>query len=106
VDGAQVGVLEEGDEVSLNGFLEGANGRGLEAKIALEVLSNFTDKALEWKLSDQKLSALLVSTDFTKSDSSWLISMWLLDTTSRWVRLAGGLGCQGLARGFATSGFT
>lgn len=43
VDGAQVGVLEEGDEVGLDGLLEGANGGGLEAKVALEVLSDFTD---------------------------------------------------------------
>jgi len=33
VDGAQVGVLEEGDEVSLDGFLEGTDGRALEAEI-------------------------------------------------------------------------
>lgn len=31
----------------------------------LEVLSNFTDKPLEWELPDQKLSTLLVFTDFT-----------------------------------------
>ena len=43
VDGAQVGVLEEGDEVRLDGLLEGADGGGLEAKVALEVLGNFTD---------------------------------------------------------------
>jgi histone H3 len=43
VDGAEVGVLEEGDEVRLDGLLEGANGGRLEAEIALEVLSDFTD---------------------------------------------------------------
>ena len=43
VDGGQVGVLEEGDEVSLNGLLESADGRGLEAKVALEVLGDLTD---------------------------------------------------------------
>lgn len=43
VDSAQVGVLEEGDEVGLDGLLESANGRGLEAEIALEVLGDFTD---------------------------------------------------------------
>jgi histone H3 len=47
VDGAQVGVLEEGDEVRLDRLLEGADGGRLEAEIALEVLSDFTD--LEWK---------------------------------------------------------
>jgi histone H3 len=43
VDGAEVGVLEEGDEVRLDGLLEGANGGRLEAEIALEVLGDFTD---------------------------------------------------------------
>lgn len=43
VDGAQVGVLEEGDEVRLDRLLEGADGGGLEAKVALEVLGDFTD---------------------------------------------------------------
>ena len=43
VDGAQVGVLEEGDEVRLDGLLEGANGGRLEAEVGLEVLGNLTD---------------------------------------------------------------
>ena len=51
MDGAQVGVLEQRDEVGLNGLLESTDGRGLEAKVGLEVLSNFTDKTLERKLS-------------------------------------------------------
>jgi len=33
VDGAQVSVLKETNEVSLSGFLEGSNGRRLEAEI-------------------------------------------------------------------------
>ena len=43
VDGAQVGVLEERDEVGLHGLLESADGGGLETEIALEVLGDFTD---------------------------------------------------------------
>lgn len=43
VDGAQVGVLEEGDEVGLDGLLESTDGRGLESEIGLEVLGNLTD---------------------------------------------------------------
>ncbi len=35
VDGSQVGVLEEGDEVSLGSLLEGHDGGGLEAEIGL-----------------------------------------------------------------------
>jgi hypothetical protein len=106
VNGTQVGIFEERDEVSLNGFLEGANSRALESEVALEVLSNLTNETLEGELSNQELSALLVPTDFTESDGSWLITMWLLDTTSRWVGLASGLGGESLTWGFATSGFT
>jgi hypothetical protein len=43
VDGAQVGVLEEGDEVRLDRLLEGADGRALEAEVGLEVLGNLAD---------------------------------------------------------------
>ena len=43
VDGAQVGVLEEGDEVGLDRLLEGADGRRLEAEVGLEVLGDLTD---------------------------------------------------------------
>lgn len=43
VDSAEVGVLEEGDEVRLDGLLESTDGGGLEAEIALEVLGNFTN---------------------------------------------------------------
>lgn len=43
VDGAQVGVLEEGDEVRLDGLLKSTDGGGLEAEVALEVLGNLTD---------------------------------------------------------------
>ena len=70
MDGAQVGVLEQGDEVSLNGLLESTDGRGLEAEVRLEVLSNLTDETLEGKLADEELSRLLVATDLTQSDGT------------------------------------
>ena len=43
VDGAKVGVLEEGDEIRLDGLLESTDGRGLEAEIGLEILGNLTN---------------------------------------------------------------
>jgi len=104
VDGAQVGVLEERDEVGLNGLLKSADGRGLEAKVGLEVLSDFTDQTLEGKLSDQELGGLLVATDLTESDGTRLVSVRLLDTSGGWCRLASGLGGELLSWGLATSG--
>ena len=39
VNRAQVGVLEQADQVGLAGFLQGHNGGALEAEIGLEVLA-------------------------------------------------------------------
>jgi hypothetical protein len=78
VDGAQVGVLEEGNEVGLDGLLESTDGGGLEAEIRLEVLGNLTDKALEGQLADEELSRLLVATDLTESDGTRLVAVRLL----------------------------
>ena len=43
VNGAEVGVLKEGDEVRLDGLLKGTDGGALEAEVGLEVLGNLTD---------------------------------------------------------------
>jgi hypothetical protein len=92
VDGAQVGVLEEGDEVSLDGLLQSTDGRGLEAEIGLEILGNLANETLEGELSDQKLGGLLIATNLTQSDGSRLIAMGLLNTSGGGCRLASGLG--------------
>ena len=81
VDGTEVGVLKEADEVSLRGFLEGHDSRGLEAEVSLEVLGNLTDETLEGELPDEELSALLVTTDLTEGDGTGPVTMGLLDTS-------------------------
>lgn len=48
----------------------------------LEVLSNFTNETLERQLPDQQFGGLLISSDFTESDSSGPETMGLLHTTS------------------------
>ena len=82
VDGAEVGILEEGDEVRLDGLLESADGTALETEVRLEVLSDLTNKSLEGKLADEELGRLLVATDLTESDGSGLVAVRLLDTSS------------------------
>lgn len=127
VDGAQVGVLEEGDEIRLDGLLESADSGRLEAEVGLEVLSNLTNlyrialakmvrdpnqlsmsvstyETLEGELADEKLSRLLVATNLTESDGTGLVAVRLLDATSGGSALAGGLGSKLLTRGLATSG--
>ena len=106
VDGAQVGVLEESDEVSLAGFLQGHDGGALEAEVGLEVLSDLTDKTLEWELADEKLGRLLVTPDLTKSHGSGPVTMGLLDASGGGGRFTGSLGSELLPRCLSTGGFT
>ena len=82
VDGAKVGILEKTNEVSLGSLLQGHDGGALEAEVGLEVLSDLTDKTLEWELADEKLGRLLVSPDLTESHSSRPVPVGLLNSSS------------------------
>ena len=106
VDGAQVGIFEKTDQVSLASLLESHDGGALESEIGLEVLGDLTDETLEGELADQQLGALLVTTDLTKSDCAWPVTMGLLNTSGGWGTLTSGLGCQLLSWGLASSRFT
>jgi hypothetical protein len=104
MDGAQVGVLKETNQVSLRGLLEGHDGRGLETEISLKVLGNFSDKVLEGQLADKELSGFLVAPNLSNSNSARAIMMWLLNTSCSWGRLVSSLRSQLLSWGLATSG--
>lgn len=60
VDGAQVGVLEQGDEVRLDGLLQGTDGGGLEAQVGLEVLGDLTNLVVEVMVSRARCGAMRV----------------------------------------------
>ena len=105
VNGAQIGVLEQTDQVGLRCLLQGHDCRALEAKVGLEVLGNLTNESLEGQLANEKLGRLLVSTDLTKSDSSRSISVRLLYSACSRGTLAGGLRGQLFTWCLATSGF-
>jgi histone H3 len=47
VDGAEVGVLEQTNEVSFSSLLKGTDGSALEAEVGLEVLCDLANKTLE-----------------------------------------------------------
>ncbi len=68
VDGRQVGVLEQADQVCLGSLLQRQHGAGLEAQVGLEVLGNLTDQALEGQLADEQLRGLLVLADLAQGD--------------------------------------
>ena len=48
MDGAQVGVLEQADQVGFGSLLQSEHCRRLEAEVRLEVLRDFTDQALKF----------------------------------------------------------
>ena len=103
VDGAEVGVLEETNEVGLGGFLEGEDGGGLESEVVLELRGNLSNESLEGELSDEELSALLESSDLTESNGAGSEAVGLLDTTSGGsLGLLGGLVGDVLSWGLAT----
>jgi len=82
VDGTEVGILEETDEVGFGSFLEGGDGGPLEAELRLEILGDLADQSLEGKLADEELGRLLESSDLSKGNGSGPESMGLLDASS------------------------
>ncbi len=75
VNGAQIRILEEADEVGLAGLLEGPDGGRLEPQVGLEVLGNLSDKALERELADEKLGGLLIAADLAEGDGAGPVSV-------------------------------
>jgi hypothetical protein len=106
VDGAQVGVLEQANQVGLAGLLKGTDGGTLEPEISFEVLSNLPDKSLEGQLADEKLGGFLVTTDLTKSHGTGTITMGFLHSSGGGCRFPGGLGGQLLPGSLSSCGLT
>ena len=106
VDGAEVGILEESDQVGLGRLLQSHDGGALEAEIGLEVLGNLADETLKGELADEKLGRLLITPDLTKSHGSGPVTMGLLDASGGGGRFTGSLGSELLPRCLSTSGFT
>ena len=104
VDGAQVGVLKQTNQVSLACLLQGHDGRALEAQVGLEVLSDLTDQTLEGQFADQQLRGLLVAADLTQSHCSRPVTMGLFHSTGGRGALSGGLGGQLLAGSLSSRG--
>jgi hypothetical protein len=106
MDGSQVGVLEQTNQVGLGSLLEGQDGRGLETQVGLEVLGDLTDQPLEGQLADEQLGGLLVLADLAQGDGSGPVPVGLLHTARGRGALPGSLGGQLLTGGLATSGLT
>lgn len=67
MNGAEIGIFKQPNEVSFSRLLQRQNRVALETQICLEILCDFSDKPLEWELADKKLSTLLVLADFSVS---------------------------------------
>ena len=91
VDSAQVGVLEEPDEVGLASLLESHDGGALESQVGLEVLCDLTYQTLEGEFPDEKLGALLVTTDLSESNGSGPVPVRFLDSAGSRGALTGSL---------------
>ena len=102
VDGAQVGVLEKTNQVSLASLLQGHDGRALESQVGLEVLGDFTDQTLEWQFPDEQLGALLVTSDFSQGDGTGPVPVRFLHSTGGRCALTSGLGGQLLTRSLSS----
>jgi hypothetical protein len=92
VDGTQVGVLEQTNQVSLASLLQGHDGGGLETQVGLEVLGDLSHQALEGQLADEQLGRLLVPPDLSQGHGSGPVPMRLLDASGSRGALASSLG--------------
>jgi hypothetical protein len=106
VDGAQVGVFEQTDQIRFAGFLQRHDGGALETQVGLEVLCDFTHQTLERQFADQQFGALLVTTDFTESDGSRTVTMGFLYSSGGGCALTSGFGGQLLPGSLTTGRFT
>jgi len=104
MDGTQVGVLKEANQVGLAGLLKSHDSRALEPQVSLEVLGNLPDQALEGQLADEQLSGLLVPPDLTEGHCARPVPVGLLDASGGRGALPSGLGGQLLPGGLASSG--
>ena len=101
VDRAEVGVLEEADEVGLRGLLERRDGGRLEPEVGLEVLGDLADEALERELADEELGSTSVAGSVGGGVGRWG-SRWLRRRCGwRWGCPSGLWWCPG-SRGLAS----
>jgi hypothetical protein len=114
VDRAQVGVLEDANQVRLGGLLQDGEGTHIEAHVGLEVLRDLADQALEGQYADQQLRRLLVLADLAERHGARAVAVGLaflgaalkggLARRVEGELLAGRLATSGLASGlFSTS---
>ena len=91
VDSAEVGVFEEGDQVSFSGFLEGQDCRWLESEFLFPLVRDFSDHSLEGEFSNEEISWFLIFSDFSQGNCSGFESVGFLDSCGDWSWFSGNL---------------
>ena len=84
MDGTQIGVFKKANQVRLSAFLQGQNRRTLETKVLplcvsyfAQFLCTLTNQSLKRKFSNHQICRLLITTNLSKSHSSWSVTVWL-----------------------------
>ena len=103
MDGTEVGVLEEADQIGFTRLLKSHDRVRLEAQISLKVLRDLAHEALEGELANQELGRLLVPADLAKGNCARGVTVGLLDASSSRNRFASRLGGKKLTQRFAAS---
>ena len=81
VDCAQVGVLEQANQIRLRRFLQCKDRRALKSQVILERLRELAHEPLERKLANEQRGTLLVLPNLTQCDCARSVAMRLLDPT-------------------------
>ena len=100
VDGAEAGVGEEVDEVSLGRLLHREHGARLKSESVLTGHGDLSYDALEGQLAEEEVGAALVAADVTEGDGAWAEAEGLLH-----VRRAAGLGRRLAGGGLLSLGY-
>jgi len=79
MNSTQIRIFKQTDKICLDSLLKGSNSTALESQIGLEILCNFPDESLEGKLANEKFGGFLVTTDFSKGDSTGSVTMGFFD---------------------------
>jgi hypothetical protein len=83
MNGTQVGILEQPDQIRLRGLLQRQHRGTLEPQIRLKILRNLPHQTLERHLPDQQLGRLLVLANLPKRHSTRPVPVRLLHSARR-----------------------
>ena len=105
VNGRQIGVFKEWDDVSFRRLLQSEDCSALETEVILELSRYLTDQSLEREFPDQEVRWFLVSSNFSECNGSGAETVRFLDATSGWSWFPCRFRRQLLSRGLSSSGF-